>query len=468
MLAISFKFLAGRYHATKWGKNVNEDMVDWPPSPWRILRTIIASWKKTSNHIRHEDMEPILEKIVRNKVSFNLPKGISSHTRHYMPGWKETSTNIIDSFIAINPQESVVVIWNDLELEHKQKEILEQVIKNIKYFGRMESWCSVEYVEEKSININCSRLEEGDDLKDKNVVQVLCAKEDASFAQLCIETGTLLKEKIIAPPGSEWIQYKLSNDALTRQFNNTPKPEKHTNLMRFRIAGNPNPRITEILHVSNSLRLAAMSKYGQENNKEVTRMFTGKYADGKPMKENHQHAFFLPTDEDGDNILDHMTIIAREPFDEKEINALASITWVQRGQHGFKMIFLGGGNINDFKDIPILKKNKKWRSETPFVLNRHIKIRGKSEKCVVDGPEDQLRLEIKRRFPDVKIKNIKINQSTSTMKCGLKPIQFSRWRKDKLSGFGAYDVEIEFDKEMPGPLSFGHGSHFGLGMFVPR
>jgi CRISPR-associated protein Csb2 len=43
MLALAFTFPAGRYHATPWGRHVNEADVAWPPEPWRILRTLVAT-----------------------------------------------------------------------------------------------------------------------------------------------------------------------------------------------------------------------------------------------------------------------------------------------------------------------------------------------------------------------------------------------------------------------------------------
>ena len=46
MLAIRFLFPAGRYHATPWGRHVNEADVEWPPSPWRLLRALIATWHR--------------------------------------------------------------------------------------------------------------------------------------------------------------------------------------------------------------------------------------------------------------------------------------------------------------------------------------------------------------------------------------------------------------------------------------
>ncbi len=472
MLALSFRFLAGRYHATQWGSNVNEGVIDWPPSPWRILRAIIATWKKTAQDIQDNEMFPILKTIAECDVSFSLPNTIQSHTRHYMPIWGEgKTTKIVDSFMVIDPQECVVVIWNDVKLGKKQEEILDRVINNMTYFGRAESWCEVQRVE-KPPPSNCFKLGDGVNIKDKNLVRVLVANKnnDKFFENLCVETGDLHKKRMINPPGSEWVQYELPKDTLAKQLENTSVSQKPINIIRYRIAGSVRPKITKSLHVGDFLRRVAMSRYGKANENKTSQTFTGKQSNGKPLEGNHSHAFFLPTDEDGDNILDHVTIIARDPFDEKEMNALAFMKYIRYGQNGFSLVFQGYGELDDFKKVSILQKSKRWRSVTPFVLNRHIKVRGRAgEKHIVDAPIDQLQLEIKRRFGDtVTIKNIKINDANSTMKCSLKPIQFSRWRKDGLTGFGAYDVLIEFDKEIQGPLSFGHASHFGLGLFAPE
>ena len=44
MIAIKLRFLAGRFHATPWGRHVNEGVVEWPPSPWRLLRALAATF----------------------------------------------------------------------------------------------------------------------------------------------------------------------------------------------------------------------------------------------------------------------------------------------------------------------------------------------------------------------------------------------------------------------------------------
>jgi CRISPR-associated protein Csb2 len=65
MVIIEFSFPAKRFHTTPWGSNVNEGMVEWPPSPWRILRGLIATW-----HLKckKEVPEPIMREII-NELS---------------------------------------------------------------------------------------------------------------------------------------------------------------------------------------------------------------------------------------------------------------------------------------------------------------------------------------------------------------------------------------------------------------
>lgn len=42
MPTLKLRFPGGRYHATPWGHHVNEGLIEWPPSPWRLLRALIA------------------------------------------------------------------------------------------------------------------------------------------------------------------------------------------------------------------------------------------------------------------------------------------------------------------------------------------------------------------------------------------------------------------------------------------
>ena len=465
-LTLEFKFLAGQYHATKWGHNVNEGIIDWPPSPWRIMRAIISSWKIYLEDIENSEMEPILSEMCRSKISFKLPNAIQSHTRHYMP-IKGESEKIIDSFMIINKDECLYAHWHALNLEKGQKETLEKIVNKIKYLGRAESWCSVQIVSQ-DIKPNCIPLEDCIDLKHQEIVSVIVPATDASISDLCTSTKDIYDEKRSQPNGSRFIQYVRPLDELANIQDVTRVENSEVGVVRYTIVGKIRPKITETIHVGDFVKRVVMSVYGKRNNGEVSITFSGKDSDRKKLS-GHMHAYYLPTDEDEDGVLDHLTIIAKNPFNRKELDALNIMDAVRYENRWFNLIYQAHGKTTNFVNIPILETAKKWESATPFVLNRHMKLRGRgSNKRLLDGPEDQLRSEIAKRFGDkVKIRNVKINDAKSKMRSGISPIQFKRWRKSRLPGFGAYNVQIEFKEEMQGPLSFGHGSHFGLGLFVP-
>src|SRR5438128_2468568 len=41
-VSIHIRFLTGRAHLHPWHAAPNEGRVEWPPSPWRLLRTLVA------------------------------------------------------------------------------------------------------------------------------------------------------------------------------------------------------------------------------------------------------------------------------------------------------------------------------------------------------------------------------------------------------------------------------------------
>src|SRR5215207_6492593 len=83
-VTLKLTFPAGRYHATLWGRHVNEGVPEWPPSPWRLLRALIATWKRKCADLGEEQVRRILEPLLA-PPQFQLPPARAAHTRHYMP-----------------------------------------------------------------------------------------------------------------------------------------------------------------------------------------------------------------------------------------------------------------------------------------------------------------------------------------------------------------------------------------------
>src|SRR5215212_1026723 len=102
MLTIKLRFAAGGFHATPWGRHVNEGAVEWPPSPWRIIRALLATGF-TRLHWREgaipEDGRGLLLALAGVTHRYHLPPAGSGHSRHYMPKYDGKTTKVIDTFV---------------------------------------------------------------------------------------------------------------------------------------------------------------------------------------------------------------------------------------------------------------------------------------------------------------------------------------------------------------------------------
>src|SRR5581483_5784527 len=132
MICVSLRFLAGRYHATPWGRHVNEGAVEWPPSPWRILRALVATWKRTLPDLPQEQVEPIFRALAE-PPEFLLPPASTGHTRHFMPWFKkgpDDRTLVFDTFVAVSRESPVWVRWPNVSLDGAQRDALTCLLRN--------------------------------------------------------------------------------------------------------------------------------------------------------------------------------------------------------------------------------------------------------------------------------------------------------------------------------------------------
>ncbi|HXG68117.1 MAG TPA: type I-U CRISPR-associated protein Csb2, partial [Blastocatellia bacterium] len=101
MIAVRLRFLAGRFHATPWGRHVNEGAVEWPPSSWRFLRALTATYYRAhQGAISHQQLTRILTELSTPPV-FHLPPAATAHTRHYDAA--NGGIKFFDVFVAVDP-----------------------------------------------------------------------------------------------------------------------------------------------------------------------------------------------------------------------------------------------------------------------------------------------------------------------------------------------------------------------------
>ncbi len=148
-------FPAGRYHATPSGHHVNEGQIEWPPSPWRLLRALIACGYNTQ---QWTEMPPVarslFEKLVHCLPSYRLPSANASHSRHYMPvgildKGREKTTLVYDTWANIT-DEDLIVHWN-CQLAIDEADLLRQLADCLGYLGRSESWINAELIHDSTI-----------------------------------------------------------------------------------------------------------------------------------------------------------------------------------------------------------------------------------------------------------------------------------------------------------------------------
>jgi CRISPR-associated protein Csb2 len=477
MIAISFNFDARRYHATQWGRHVNEGVPEWPPSPWRILRALVAVWQRTRPELPADEVVSILEQLA-TPPSFHLPAAAPAHTRHYMPsqeGRSERRTLVLDSFVSLEQDTPVFAIWPQAELSPAQRESLAALLLNLSYLGRAEAWCAASLVDTHP-RPNCEPLKsptlpEGD----WDIVRVLVPREPLKLRDVCAETSELRGQGRIDPPGAQWHLYTRKADAFAPRYSSGVREQSGdssvADVVRFALAGKVMPLVTDTMRIADLMRQSAMSQYGRQNHRATSQVLSGKDTDGTHL-EGHRHAFYLPTDEDQDGHLDHFTVWAPGGLNHREVDALARVDALNPGQgrSEVRLALLGYGMLEDFRSArdmplyhPIFGQAQVWRSTTPFVLVRHPKKRK-------DQPADQVLLELERHnFPTPGIREIILDRTIKSRHYReLFPLEFYRWRRHGQDpAGGAYCFRITFEQPIAGPLALGYGCHFGLGQFAP-
>lgn len=474
---IALRFPAGHYHATPWDKQVNEGVPEWPPAPWRLLRALVAVWKRALPELPEARVRALLGAL-EAPPSYWLPPAVLAHTRHWMPWDKKgpgDRTLIFDSFLALSPKAALEVTWPG-DLEGQQEKDLAALLHNLSYLGRSESWCEARLAAPSQAP-NCGPL--GPDEKpgeDEDVVRVLAPREPLDFQALLVGTAELRAQRLdpTSPPGSRWVPYVRPAACFAAAAPPAQAPARpRVEVMRFALDAKPLPRVTDAVKVGDLARRSAMSWYGRLNGGGVSPTLAGKDASGGPLQ-GHRHAHYLPTDEDHDGWLDHLTAWAPDGLDAHEQDALGKVSeqGLRRpGEAPWNLVLVGMGPAREFA-APVLAASKVWISATPFVLTRHPKLRGDTKggavpKRVVDGPEDQLRLELSRRgFPEP----AKVEPLPRARLRGreLPWLAFYRWRGRGSRVEHACGFRLEFEEPVRGPIALGYGAHYGLGLFLPE
>lgn len=541
MITIALRFLSGHFHATPWGRHVNEGNPEWPPSPWRLLRTMVASWKIKSPSFTEDEVRDVLLALSM-PPHFHLPSATTGHTRHYMRWYKkgpEDQTLVFDAFVCLDRMSDVIVQWPDVQLKDTQRELLNKLLEQLNYLGRSESWCEARLLQEEDlppIVPNCFPLNGGSPKEGEEIVRVLCADPTTALESehvkpltkgkkntrppyepawhICIETAQLHSERWSDPPGSQWVQYVRRSDCFSPSIRKVKVMNIHKSkiqVVRYALDSTVLPLLQETLPVAEAARRALLGSYGrlhwnknhpgeeypaESKERPKSEVFSGKDADGRPLQ-NHLHAYYLPTDEDGDGRLDHLTLYSPSGFERGscELQALDRLRFIKRFEESspLRVVLMGMGSEEDYQPLP-LRKSCVWVSATPFIATRHPKAKGQKRDPIEALQNDaaflafNLREELDRLsqrtgnplYREASITPLVNEQGVFRISPGdwvseglssaaeIRPIQFKRFRARKThpGQMRAGAFRITFQQPVRGPIALGLHSHYGMGMFL--
>jgi CRISPR-associated protein Csb2 len=503
MIAFAFRFPAGRYHATPWGRHANEADVAWPPEPARILRALIATWWRKADHARFPKalLDGLVDALAAEPPVFYLPDATQAHLRAYMPAPVDKKL-IYDGFLRLGDEAEMVVAWPNAVLTTEQREFAVHLLERIGYLGRAESWVAARIADDWDGAFNASPRTAASGADEHVPVDLALPVPPQTWAStragllersrgmtkgrravleatlpgrlsdaLAVDTGQWQKAGWSSPPPLARIVYdRPSVGPLPRG----PKPKVSVpraqagrrEVARFVLAGRPLPRIEETLKIGEIARAALMAGGG-----DPPREFSGRDSDGPQRNDaGHAHAFFLPEDADGDGLIDHLIVYCRLGFSVEGRRRLDRLTrlWLahgradEEGNRGRKEWRVALEDIAAPEKLAatssLLKSSRKWKSITPYLMPWHAKRNF--------GVVEQIARETERRgiFPtlvDVAV----LDQNTLSKR----PIRFHRIRSrrglvqpDTLGSF----VSLTFAQPVTGPLSLGFACHYGLGLFA--
>jgi CRISPR-associated protein Csb2 len=388
MQTLLFQFPGRRYHATPWGQHVNEGLIEWPPSPWRLLRALLSAGF-TSGMWNGDGPSPTGRSLIRKLAgvlpAYRLPPAVGAHSRHYMPTARlkkgqEDRTMVFDTWAQVDG--GVLAVTWDVELSPEETGLFSTLASRLGYLGRSESWIAARLAQPSE------SLPHGFDCRPSDAppspgweqVPLMAAQDEKSYAQwrqsaitqalsslpevdrakikptreekkvlarrdhiesqypldliacLQVETAWLRRHGWSQPPGSRRVFYHRPADALEvgaphhDSAGIATRPVEAMLLSMATAGGNDHalPSIVRTLPQAELLHRALVS-FATRNNTGFSAALIGRDEAGKPLRGPHEHAHILPLDLDNDSHLDHILIWAPMGLDAAAQQAVRAV-----------------------------------------------------------------------------------------------------------------------------------------------
>jgi len=449
---VALRFQTGRYHATPWDRSVNEGAVEWPPSPWRLLRALYATWQDRAADLAAGEVEAALGALAV-APSYLLPRHAEAHTRHYYPDSLAGTDKVFDPFACLDPGSDLLVRW-PVSLSPSASDCIDRLLRLLPYFGRADSLCDARLLTKPEISaLPASGWCEAGDLGDLSspAARVLAPTVPLDLAALTSTTTAMRKAGRTTPAGARWLAYSVT-PALTRPGATVGQEQRSaaSTAVRLSIASAVLPTVHEAVTYGHVLRRAVLSKLGDA----ASPTLMGKEQDLR--REGHAHAHYLSFDADGDRMLDTLVLWAPEGLGPSELAAIQRLRRLTSGAPKFRPVRVAIEAIGDVHAVApeVTGFSAVWRSRTPFAPYRH-------------QAKDELAAFLERSVA-VELRERGLPELTGLELLREPWLDFRRSRPGEARERRAFGLRVELAEPISGPLSLGALSHFGLGLFSPE
>ncbi len=448
----------GRYHATPWDRNANEAAVEWPPSPWRILRAFYSTWKTRCPELTDDEVLPVLTRL-SVPPRYSLPDFSIAHTRHYLPGTthlegrKTETTKTLDAFVVTARDAELFIEW-PVDLSPDEQQVLGRLAEEISYLGRADA------IVEGRIETIATQHREWllplDGPTAFETARVLAPELPLDVAALTRSPHQVRTDRRLVPPSARWIHYPMavpSTPKIAPQLRSNPR----VTAVRFAVTGRPPPPKYAAVALGDLARSTAMSKYGVQNGGAVSMALAGKDASGAKLSGPHAHAHYLSLTTDGRAVT---TFVVWVPggLDDRDLLAVATKMEFRTNDHepGVSGRRLGVEAFGDIDDVApeLIGPAKVWKSHTPYAPTKHWK-----------GDRDE------QLLADITAELVHRNMPTPTAVEAISGdwLDYRRYRRKEGIGRArrSYGVRMTFAEPVSGPICLGQLSHYGLGLFLP-
>lgn len=472
---LAVRFPLGRYHANPWDRSVNEGTVEWPPSPWRILRALLATWHTRWPDLPAGTIDALLNALAE-PPSYRTPDASPGHTRHYLPDLEhkkgETGATdlTLDPFLSIERRSELLIRWN-ADLDAGQRGVLAKLAELMPYLGRAESICQARLLDEAP---------EPDEhwwlpgAQGRKATRLLAPAQPVSRAALEITTVEVRKQRRTLPPGTIWVSYAVA-DPLQRT---TPHRRRApgTEAVRFAVDGSVPLRSTHGVLLADEAHQVfgrLLEKAGIPDERRQQVLGTGRARSG------HSHAHWIPIADRGERgaAVRSLVLWVPQTLRPEEVAAVINPGRLsgQRGTPGdgyrvrgfpdVRLLFQAAGAIGQVAP-ELCRPARCWHSLTPYLPVRHRK-----REPFDDFLSEDIHAELgyREQFSGIPAPAVMPEDPDGGMP-DRRAREFRRYRlaENMSKSRPGLSLRLDFPREVAGPLLLGQLSHFGYGIFVPE